>query len=362
MGTTEVRAALAIAVQIGQPVLLWGDPGQGKTSVLLQVADALDRPCEVVIGSIREASDFAGLPMRVGDSVSFVPPSWAVRCMESPTTVVFLDELTTAPPAVQAAMLRVVLDREVGDLRLPSTVSIVAAANPPESSAGGDDLSAPLANRFCHLDWELEARDWVAGMVGGWPTPELPHVPADHSALVHKWEVLVAGFVTARPTALASVPDDVAGMGRAWPSPRSWTAAARAAAAADAAGVHPRVRSLLVNGLVGEGSGMEFLRYADRLDLPDPELVLADPTQLPVSARSDLLLASLAGITAAVAADCTEDRWHAAFDVLAYVCDCGQPDVAALSANHLLPLRQPGWSAPASAAAFLPVLRDAALV
>ena len=111
MGTTEVRAALAIAVQIGQPVLLWGDPGQGKTSVLLQVADALDRPCEVVIGSIREASDFAGLPMRVDDAVSFVPPAWARRCTEAPTTVVFLDELTTAPPAVQAAMLRVEGDR-----------------------------------------------------------------------------------------------------------------------------------------------------------------------------------------------------------------------------------------------------------
>ena len=362
MGTTEVRAALSIAVQIGQPVLLWGDPGQGKTSVLLQVAAALGRPCEVVVGSIREASDFAGLPMRVGDGVSFVPPAWALRCVEDPSTVVFLDELTTAPPSVQAAMLRVVLDREVGDLRLPETVSFVAAANPPESSAGGDDLSAPLANRFCHLDWEVEARDWVAGLVGGWPTPDLPRVPADFSALVHRWEALLGGFVTARPTVLTSVPDDVGGMGRAWPSPRAWTAVARAAAAADAAGAHPRVRSLLVNGLVGEGAGMEFLRYADRLDLPDPEAVLADPTQLSLSARSDLLLAALAGVTAAVAGDCTEDRWHAAFEVLAHVCEAGQPDVAALAANHLLPLRRPGWSAPQAAAAFLPVLRDAALV
>ncbi|MFM7064491.1 MAG: AAA family ATPase [Actinomycetes bacterium] len=362
MGTTEVRAALAIAVQIGQPVLLWGDPGQGKTSVLLQVADALDRPCEVVVGSIREAADFAGLPMRVGDSVTFVPPSWAVRCVEEPRTVVFLDELTTAPPSVQAAMLRIVLDREVGDLRLPDTVSIVAAANPPESSAGGDDLSAPLANRFCHLDWEVDARDWVAGLVGGWPTPDLPRVPADIAAFVHRWEMLLAGFITARPTALSAVPDDIGGMGRAWPSPRMWTAVSRVAAAADAAGAHHRVRSLLVNGLVGEGPGMEFLRYADRLDLPDPEDVLADPTQLSVSVRSDLLLAALAGVTAAVASDCTEERWHAAFDVLAHVCAAGQPDVAALAANHLLPLRQSGWSAPSSAAAFLPVLRDAALV
>ena len=60
-----VREALSVAVQMGQPVLLWGGPGEGKSAVVEQVAAQLGRPCEVVIGSVREASDFAGLPMRV---------------------------------------------------------------------------------------------------------------------------------------------------------------------------------------------------------------------------------------------------------------------------------------------------------
>jgi integrase len=44
-----------------------------------------------------------------------------------------------------------VLERVVGDLELPDAVSVVAAANPPEMSAGGWDPSPPLANRFCHI-------------------------------------------------------------------------------------------------------------------------------------------------------------------------------------------------------------------
>jgi hypothetical protein len=83
-----VREALSVAVQMGQPVLLWGGPGEGKSAVVEQVAAQLGRPCEVVIGSVREASDFAGLPMRVGDSVSSCL-RWASRCVDRPDTVVF---------------------------------------------------------------------------------------------------------------------------------------------------------------------------------------------------------------------------------------------------------------------------------
>jgi len=49
-----------------------------------------------------------------------------------------------------------VLERVVGDVTLPEDVSVIAAANPPEQAAGGWDLSAPLANRFCHLEWPVD--------------------------------------------------------------------------------------------------------------------------------------------------------------------------------------------------------------
>ena len=66
---------------------------------------------------------------------------------------------------MQAALLRV--ERVVGDLELPDEVVVVAAANPPEFAAGGWDLSAPLANRFCHLDWPVEAQAFAEGLSAG---------------------------------------------------------------------------------------------------------------------------------------------------------------------------------------------------
>src|SRR3984885_1975060 len=132
MDNPTASEALSIAISAGVPVLLWGSPGTGKTSAVLGLAERSGWPCEVVIGSIREPTDFGGLPVVVEGEVRLAPPSWAKRLVAAGYGLLFLDELTTAPPAVQAAMLRVVLERVVGDLVLPEDVRVVAAANPPE--------------------------------------------------------------------------------------------------------------------------------------------------------------------------------------------------------------------------------------
>ena len=103
--------ALALAVAARVPVVLWGAPGTGKSSVVQRLAAVMGWRCEVVIASIREPSDFAGLPIVVdGDagrsgpgSVRFAPPTWAIALAEAGSGLLFLDEISTAPPAVQAA-------------------------------------------------------------------------------------------------------------------------------------------------------------------------------------------------------------------------------------------------------------------
>lgn len=358
---TAVAEALGVAVAARVPVLLWGAPGTGKTSSIRAMAAAMGWPCETVIASIREPSDFAGLPVVIGQDVRFAPPLWARRLADTGHGLLFLDELSTAPPAVQAALLRVVLERVVGDLSLPPDVAVVAAANPPEQAADGWDLSAPLANRLCHLPWDVHPLDVADGLAGGFPAPVVPVLPDGWEADQHLALALVAAFLHARPALACAPPTDAATAGRGWPSPRTWEMAARLWAASGAAAVTGEARSVLVVGAVGDGAGAEFLAWMQEMDLPDPEAVLARPSSFRLPKRADRAYAAVAAVAAVVEADPTPERWRAGWQVLGAAADSA-PDVAAVAARVLARCRPDGVPLPAEVRLFAPVLRDAGLL
>jgi ATPase family associated with various cellular activities (AAA) len=354
--------ALGVAVAARVPVLLWGAPGTGKTSAIRAMAEAMGLPCETVIASIREPSDFAGLPVIADKTVHFAPPRWAQRLAGAGTGILFLDELSTAPPAVQAALLRVVLERTVGDLTLPSDVTVVAAANPPEQAADGWDLSAPPANRLCHLSWEITPKSIAEGLASGWNAPDVPLLPDGWESGEPLGRGLVATFLHARPALALAPPSDATSAGRGWPSPRTWEMAARLMTAANAAGASDQARSALIRGAVGEGAGVEFLAWLTEMDLPDPEAVLADPASFRLPERGDRAYAALASIAAAVAALPTPDRWVAGWRVLGSCAETA-PDVAATAAMALAKCRPPELTEmPPEIKMFLPLIRDAGLV
>ncbi|QJT07152.1 MoxR family ATPase [Streptomyces asoensis] len=356
--TTEPRPdsqleALTLAVAADLPVLLWGEPGIGKTAALTQLAEALDLPLTTVIASVHEPSDFSGLPI-VGDDpaeqgVPMAPPDWAVRLVRAGRGLLFLDELSTAPPAVQAALLRLVLERRIGALTLPPGVRIVAAANPRGSAADGWELSPPLANRFVHLQWTHDHEVVVRGLGGTWPRATLPRLdPAKLPEAVDFARRAVCGLLTARPKLVHRLPSSEARRGGAWPSPRSWDMTLSLIAFATAAGSSRDVLSLLVRGTVGDGPGLELLASLDRMDLPDPETLLADPAGADLPERGDLRQAVLDGVVAAVRARADRARWDAAWALLVRALETGAPDLVVVPATTLASLRQEDWDVPAS--------------
>ncbi|MFF9673397.1 AAA family ATPase [Streptomyces eurythermus] len=354
--TTEPRPdeqldALALAVAADLPVLLWGEPGIGKTAALTQLAASLDLPLTTVIASVHEPSDFSGLPV-IGDDpgvrgVPMAPPRWAVELVRAGRGLLFLDELSTATPAVQAALLRVVLERRVGELRLPPGVRIVAAANPRASAADGWELSPPLANRFVHLHWVHDRDVVVRGLGGVWPRAELPRlVPERLPDAVAFARRAVCGFLRVRPTLIHRLPSTETRRGGAWPSPRSWEAALTLLAFGTAAAASREVMALLVRGAVGDGPGLELLAHLDRMDLPDPETLLAEPSSATLPERGDLRQAALEAVVAAVGARPERQRWEAAWAVLVRAMETGAPDLLVAPARALAALRRDDWEVP----------------
>ncbi|MFG3549619.1 AAA family ATPase [Streptomyces sp. NPDC047725] len=354
--------ALALAVTANQPVLLWGEPGIGKSAALEQLAAGLGLPLETVIASVHEPSDFAGLPI-VGDDpattgVPMAPPDWAVRLQRAGQGLLFFDELSSAPPAVQAALLRVVLERRVGSLVLPDAVRIVAAANPPSSAADGWHLSPPLANRFVHLHWTHDPATVARGMAGTWPEVTVPLVDAAKvPGAVARARGAVSGFLTARPGLVHHIPADAEARGRSWPSPRTWEMALRLLATGYATGAGREAVAAALTGAVGDGAGIELLSYLEHLDLPDPERVLADPGAFALPERGDRQLAFLIAVVAAIQGELTRPRWEAGWAVLAKAVDAGVPDVAARAATDLAAMRSLDWPVPPGIDGFLELLQ-----
>ncbi|WP_298462014.1 AAA family ATPase [uncultured Cellulomonas sp.] len=352
---------LRAAGRAGVSTLLWGPPGAGKSSLFESLARSEGLPMETVIASLREPSDFAGLPVIRDHGVELAPPAWAQRLAEAEDGYLFLDELTTAPPAVQAALLRVVLDRAVGDLVLPRGIRVVAAANPPDQAADGWDLPAPQANRFLHLTYTPSLDGWLDGMTTGFGVPVSGRV-LDYSPVTRAaTRAQVASFIRTRPDLLHAFPRDDASAGRAWPSRRTWTMTADVLAMLDPDDTPATL--LAASGLVGEGAAVEFIAWRQDNDLPDPADVLADPTTV---AWADLepsrAWAILTAVTAHATADRTKTGWAAAWKPLAVAATAGLQDVAAANARALLRSRPKDTYPPASAKAFLAVLADAGLI
>lgn len=346
----DVLTVLSAAVRANVPVLLWGAPGIGKTAHIRRMVSDLGWPLYEVIASIREPSDFCGYPVPVNAHVRLVPSGewqeFAAKVEQAGAGVLFLSEISNVAPALQAALMRVVLDRQVGELQLPKSTRIVCDANPVAMAAGGWDLAAPLANRLLHIEWPVPTVDaWSQWLFtesvrteehsSRWPGPEGQRVRA-----------LLAGFLHRRPSLLLDVPQDEESRGRAWPSPRSFEACARALA--EVVPPHPvelplELLSLVTASAVGTAAAAELVTWAKDADLPDPETILSDPKSWHVDvSRQDRVWAVLGSVYATVIARTNakgkipDKRWAQAWSVYARADEAGA--AAAATAALAIPL------------------------
>ena len=279
----------------GAPLLIWGSPGIGKSARVNAASEASGLHMEAVFSAGHHPEDFTGIPVRkdAGGLHRVCALEEVNRLVDLGKGVLCLEEISCAPPAVQAALLKVVLNRFIGDTILPNGVRIVSAANPPEEAAGGWELEPPLANRFIHIEEQPpSANDWGEWLLNG-DNLAVTDYRTGEATVTKNWgsewpriKGLLYGFARRRPALLYNLPvEGDKARGRAWPSPRSWVTAGRLAATCNALGLNLSDQLDMIQAAVGAGAASEWMTWITEANLPSPEHMLRNgwdpnPTRL----------------------------------------------------------------------------------
>ncbi len=235
------------------PVMLWGAPGIGKSQIIAQIADKHKIPMIDIRLSQMEPSDLRGIPFKNGELVDWSIPALLPNAKRhGKQGILFLDEITSAPPSVSAAAYQLILDRRLGDYNVPKGWVIFAAGNRQGDRGITYSMPAPLANRFSHYQLDVNLDDWVA-----W-------------AYKNNIDERIIGFLRYRPEHLFEF--DSAQNPVAFPSPRTWEFTHRALQKFDDNLILFRNAA---SACVGEVAGVEVATFIEHLeDLPDLDAII----------------------------------------------------------------------------------------
>jgi hypothetical protein len=279
MKPSQIAKALELLIHTQQPGFVWGPPGVGKSALARQAANACDIELRDVRAVLLDPVDLRGLPHVNGEGrAHWASPDFLPRDGEG---VLFLDELNAAPPLVQAACYQLILDRCIGEYRLPDGWTVLAAGNRDTDRAVTSRMPTALANRFIHMSMVPDVDEWTQ-----W-------------AIQEDIATEIIAFMRFRPELLHMF--DPKSASKAFPTPRSWEFAARIVEADP----DPEVEFQLLAGTVGEGAAVELMGFLKVFrNLPSPDLILMDPEHAAVPDKPEVLYA----LTGALSRKANEDN------------------------------------------------------
>ena len=341
----NVNSAIAIAMQSGAATCTEGPPGVAKSQEALAWCPMIGYEGNLLIGSTHAPEDFSGLPIVDTSDLTFLcaPPVWAKR-LQRPKQMLILDELTTVPPSVRAAMLSLLTERRLGDLKIADDALIIAMCNPSHMAPNASPLEKSMANRFAHFEWEFPVSTWEDTMSDGgedFQSAQIPVLPADWKRHKATNGTAIVEYCRNNSLERLAVPtgDDVL----AYPTPRTWHKLRNALAACDAVKAPAKFRAEICAAFVGKMTGKTFLKYLDTRDLIDVELCLDDPMLFKHSkTRCDLTVAMLTSAVSAVKARFTEERFSQAVKLFCVNVGNDTADLVFCHLKHLMAIRPSG--------------------
>jgi len=159
MKASDLRITISALVEQKVPTFLWGAPGIGKSSIIKQIAKEKGLEFIDLRLALMDPTDLKGIPFydKESHTALWAPPAFLPKDGKG---ILFLDELNSAPPSVQASAYQLILDRKVGEYELPNGWAIVSAGNREGDRGVTYRMPSPLANRFVHFEMEVNRDDW----------------------------------------------------------------------------------------------------------------------------------------------------------------------------------------------------------
>ena len=250
VGPKSAKTSIAFAIKMKRPTFLWGPPGIGKSDLVQQIGADTDRDVIDVRLALWEPTDIKGIPYFDSNAgtMTWAPPAELPTDPDS-KAILFLDELNSAPPAVQAAAYQLILNRKVGTYVLPKGVDIVAAGNRDGDKGVTYRMPAPLANRFVHLEMKVDFDDWQ-----DWAT-------------LHGINPEVVGYIGYAKQDLYDY--DPKSPSKSFATPRSWSFVSDLVSDTE---IDTESLTNLVSGAIGDGLAVKFMAHrkiASKLPKPD---------------------------------------------------------------------------------------------
>lgn len=238
-----------------QPTMLWGAPGIGKSQLWAQVAKRLGYNLIDFRATLKDPVDLMGLPLvdaKAGTTRWLPPVDLPNEQRHGKKGIFFCDELPQASMAIKTALFGLILERRLGEYRMPEGWVPVAAGNRMEDRSGATALPDALKNRFAHYTVLPDVDAWVKWAAANGVDP------------------MVIAFVRFRPMFLHAMPQRNE---NTFPTPRAWEAVSKVCKGDKEALRQKRVASLVGDGIAAEFEGF----YQTFKELPSIDEILKDP-------------------------------------------------------------------------------------
>jgi len=217
--------------------MLWGTRGVGKSSVVRQVADHFKVPLVDLRLTTIEPVDIRGAIYadEVQGKTVWFPPEF-LPAPDQPAGILFLDELTAADQRLQISAYSLILDRRVGNYRLPDGWQVIAAGNASFHGAVSHDMGTALADRMFHFNVQTVIDAFLAHALACGFAPE------------------VMAYLKVRPDRLDDTPSQLANDHLVGASPRGWEDISNVLKS----GLSDSAKRVFVQGRIGAANAAEF--------------------------------------------------------------------------------------------------------